>query len=279
MSERGFFAIDRGVWDHPLFAREKFSEREAWLWLLSGAAWADTRIRIGKSMIGLRRGQLAFATRFLAEKWMWTHSKVVRFLNRLKSDTMIVTEPKRDATLITICNYEKYQSSRNASETQTETPPETEVKRSRNKEEENKQSNNQQIKEDTSLRSVDDFPTDYRERFWKAYPRKAGKALAIRKLETVRKSGKVTFAALMAGVDRYASACLQIEIQFQKHPATWLNAGCWDDDAAALKRSTGPPRVNGAQGFESLFQTPGNPPDEPDQRTEYDLDLTANPAG
>lgn len=135
-------------------------------------------------------------------------------------------------------------------------------------------------KKETSLRSVtDDFPTDYRERFWKAYPRKAGKAQAVRKLEAIRKSGNVTFAALMAGVDRYASACLNIETQFQKHPATWLNAGCWDDDAEALKRSTGPPRVNGAQGFESLFQQPEKPPDEQANRTEYDLDLTANRAG
>ena len=134
MSERGFFAIDRGVWDHPLFAREKFSEREAWLWMLSAAAWADTRVRIGKSVIEIRRGQLAFATRFLAGKWMWAHSKVVRYLNRLKSDTMIVTEPTRDATLITICNYDKYQSSRNADETHTGTQAGTPAERSRNKE-------------------------------------------------------------------------------------------------------------------------------------------------
>ena len=188
MSERGFFAIDRGVWEHPLFSRERFSEREAWLWLLSGAAWADTRIRVGKTMIALRRGQLAYATRFLAEKWMWTHSKVVRFLNRLKADTMIVTEPTRDATLITICNYEKYQSSRNASETQTETPSETEGKRSRNKEEENKQSNNQQIKKETPLRA-DDWPADFGDAFWRVYPRKAEKLAAMKKLANLRKSG------------------------------------------------------------------------------------------
>jgi uncharacterized protein YdaU (DUF1376 family) len=131
-------------------------------------------------------------------------------------------------------------------------------------------------KKDTSLRSVDDWPQDFREVFWKDYPRKAGKAQAIRKLETIRKSGNVTFVTLMAGVHRYATACLQIETQFQKHPATWLNAGCWDDEASALKRSTGPPRVNGPQGFESLFQQPERPPDEIAPRSEYDLDLAAN---
>jgi hypothetical protein len=126
---------------------------------------------------------------------------------------------------------------------------------------------------DISLRSVNDWPKDFRERFWKTYPRKAGKAQANRKLETIRKSGEVTFTALMAGVDRYASACLQIETQFQKHPITWLNAGCWDDAADALKRSTAP-RLNGPRGFETLLFQHESPPDEP----EYDIDLTANPA-
>lgn len=136
MSDRGVFALDRGLFDHPIFSPEPYTEREAWIWMLSAAAWSDRRVRIGKTMIDLKRGQLVFATRFLAAKWQWSHSKVVRFLNRLKIDTMLNTEPKRDATLITICNYNEYQFGRNADETQNETPTETQAERQRNKEEE-----------------------------------------------------------------------------------------------------------------------------------------------
>jgi hypothetical protein len=153
MSDRGFFAIDRGAWDHPLFAKEKFSEREAWFWLLSNAVWADTRVRIGKQVIDLKRGQLAFATRFLATKWMWAHSKVVRYLKRLETDTMVSTLATRDATLITICNYDKYQSPRNASETLTETPSETPAKRQRNKEEQINNLTNKQITKEKRARA------------------------------------------------------------------------------------------------------------------------------
>ena len=117
MAGQGVFAVDRGIFDHPIFAPEPFTEREAWLWMLSSAAWADKRVRVGKTMIDLQRGQLAFATRFLAVKWQWSHSKVVRFLNRLKTDTMLTTQPTHDATLITICNYSEYQFGRNATET------------------------------------------------------------------------------------------------------------------------------------------------------------------
>jgi hypothetical protein len=31
MTTRGFFAVDRGVFDHPAFAPEPFTECQAWL--------------------------------------------------------------------------------------------------------------------------------------------------------------------------------------------------------------------------------------------------------
>jgi hypothetical protein len=232
MSDRGVFAVDRGVFDHPMFAREPYSEREAWIWMVGAAAWKASRVRVGKAMIDLDRGQLAYATRFLATKWQWSHTRVVRFLKRLEIDTMVSTEATRYATRITICNYDKYAFGRNASDTQTETQPDTEVKRSRYKEEELKKDKKEETIKDTRATALvdDDWPTDFRERFWSAYPRKVGKAAALRKLEAVRKAGQVTFATLMAGVERYATACLQIERKYQKHPTTWLNAGCWDDE-------------------------------------------------
>jgi hypothetical protein len=110
MSERGVFAVDRGIWDHPMFnTGEPFSRREAWLWLLSAAAWKPmTVIRSGRP-IKLARGQLVHSLRFLAEKWVWTKSKVERFLIELKTETAIGTESGTGSTVITICKYDEYQ--------------------------------------------------------------------------------------------------------------------------------------------------------------------------
>lgn len=80
---------------------------------------------------------------------------------------------------------------------------------------------------DISLRS-DDWPEDFGDQFWQAYPRKTEKLAAMRKLASIRKSGIVTFADLLAGVKRYAAA--NNEPKFTKHPTTWLNAGCWADE-------------------------------------------------
>jgi hypothetical protein len=110
MSERGVFAVDRGIWDHPLFAsREPLSRREAWLWLISEASWKPRVKRVGSAAIELMRGQLAHSIRFIAEAWCWPKSNVARFLGSLKSETMIDTKTVHGVSVVTICKYDEYQ--------------------------------------------------------------------------------------------------------------------------------------------------------------------------
>jgi len=110
LSERGVFAVDRGIWDHPIFqSREPFSRREAWLWLISSATWKAKSVFVDRKRVQLKRGQLAFSIRFLAEQWGWSKSSVGRFLDLLKSDTMIEAQAGQSITIITICKYDEYQ--------------------------------------------------------------------------------------------------------------------------------------------------------------------------
>lgn len=96
MSERGVFAIDRRIWDHPEFESDApFGEREAWFWLISSAAWKPHEVRVGNMAVSLERGQLAFSLRFMARKWRWSEPRVRRFLRRLENATMLT--PKIDA--------------------------------------------------------------------------------------------------------------------------------------------------------------------------------------
>src|SRR4051812_33644868 len=109
MNGRGFFQVDRGVWSHPVFASEAFTEREAWLWLIARAAWKPNGVRVGQLLVHVERGQLAVSSRYLAEAWRWGKSSVARFLTKLNDAAMIEARHGRDATVITLCNYEKYQ--------------------------------------------------------------------------------------------------------------------------------------------------------------------------
>jgi hypothetical protein len=139
MSDRGVFAVDRRIFDHPVFALEPFTEREAWIWMIGAAAWKPQRVRVGHHVISLERGQLAFSTRFLATKFKWSHGKIIRFLKRLETETMVSTLATRETTQITICNYNKYAFGRNTGDTQTETQNDTLAVHSRYKEEERKE--------------------------------------------------------------------------------------------------------------------------------------------
>jgi hypothetical protein len=114
VSERGVFAVDRGVFDHPKLCDGKpLTKLEAWLWLLSSAAWKPISRRISGQNIELRRGQLVASSRFLAERWRWKEPRVRRFLVLLKTDAgddaQIDTQTDAGVTVITIRKYDRYQ--------------------------------------------------------------------------------------------------------------------------------------------------------------------------
>ncbi len=110
MSVRGVFAVDRGIWEHPVFAREPFSEREAFIWLVGEAAFRSRRVRLASgAIVELARGQLAHSLRFMASKWRWSEARVRRYFVRLKNDAMIDAVSDAGQTVVTICNYDRYQ--------------------------------------------------------------------------------------------------------------------------------------------------------------------------
>src|SRR6185436_13576404 len=63
-----------------------------------------------------------------------------------------------------------------------------------------------------------------------AYPRKKGKAAALKALGRVRKTLAVPWEQLIFAARRYAEQTKSTEPKYVKHPASWLNAGCWDDE-------------------------------------------------
>jgi len=117
-----YFAVDRRIFDHPLF-RSRPEWLRAWQWLIASAAWCARTDRLAFGTVELERGQIGTTVRDLAEKWGWSKSNVDYFLRRLEAEAMITrarirtksrtnfgTKNSHPATLITICNYNKFQS-------------------------------------------------------------------------------------------------------------------------------------------------------------------------
>jgi hypothetical protein len=111
MSEgRNVFAVARSIWDDGDFADEPFTEREAWIWLVSASAWKDRRTRGNtKRGVDIKRGEFSFAVRFLAEKWQWSSSKVDRFIQRLEKRDMLRDVSRDGSQIYSIKNYNYFQ--------------------------------------------------------------------------------------------------------------------------------------------------------------------------
>lgn len=108
---KGTFNVSRTLWDDPQFPDEPFTKREAWLWLISEAAWKARDYRFGSQIVALQRGQLVCSSRSLAAKWQWSEAKVRRYLKMLQECQNIDADTDAGVTKVTIRNYDVFQSS------------------------------------------------------------------------------------------------------------------------------------------------------------------------
>ncbi len=107
--------------DHFLWNSEPFSKGQAWLDLLLHANFTDNEILIKGQVVKLARGQQARSEVTLAKHWKWSRNKVRRFLELLKKEGMIVSETTHLTSIISVCNYESFQSGDTADGTSIET--------------------------------------------------------------------------------------------------------------------------------------------------------------
>ena len=71
--------------------------------------------------------------------------------------------------------------------------------------------------------------------FWAVVPRKVAKAAALKAYRSALK--QVDADTLLAGMTRYAASRVGRDPQYTAHPASWLNAGRWTDDAVQPDQS------------------------------------------
>jgi len=79
--------------------------------------------------------------------------------------------------------------------------------------------------------SVEDYSSF--EIWWEVYPKRVAKFAAATAYGNVLKLGLATTDVLLAGAKRYTAERAGQEAKFTKHPATWLNGGCWMDEPQA----------------------------------------------
>lgn len=107
MVEGGFIKIYRAIRKHWIFQRADYYL--AWSILLMEAAYKEDKKIVGSTLVNLKRGQLIGSVRYLKKAFGWkSNDKVSRFVALLESDGMIRTENGQGITVITVCNYDTY---------------------------------------------------------------------------------------------------------------------------------------------------------------------------
>ena len=109
---RGFIKLARRAFDHYLWTENRsLSKFEAWLDLLQLAAHSPTKRIIRGHVIEIGRGEIVASLRYLGERWRWKKDKVASFLGLIESDQMIRRSTRHTETIVTICNYDRYNDS------------------------------------------------------------------------------------------------------------------------------------------------------------------------
>lgn len=123
----GFIPISRKLFNNFLWKEDReFSRAEAWLDLLQLARFEanSTKEIIKGKVIEYGRGERPLSLRLLADRWKWSKNRVDKFLDLLVSERMITKRTANGTTngteqgtangtrqtVITICNYESYNS-------------------------------------------------------------------------------------------------------------------------------------------------------------------------
>lgn len=147
--QRDFVFAQRDRFKHPLFKAEKFCRGYAWDWIVANAVWREDGhpVEIKGQIVRLNRGQLSYSVRFMAEAWRWDKAAVSRFIARLKTEAMIETHTDTGQMVITVCNYDKYQSRAGLTETAPETASETGARQHRDSTETKKNKDNKDNKD------------------------------------------------------------------------------------------------------------------------------------
>lgn len=109
-----YYLMHRGWMDSAFLSREPYTDRCAWVWFIENANFEDCLMRNSKGkQVLVKRGQVYVSIRELAEKFKWSTGRVSRLLDRFTEWGSIVVESGTGKNLITICNYNIYQFTRN----------------------------------------------------------------------------------------------------------------------------------------------------------------------
>ena len=106
----GWIKVYRSIENNWIWNDDVFSRGQAWIDILLMVNHEDNKIMFNGTLTEIKRGDCITSIRKLSDKWGWSRNKVDHFLKQLKSDGMIDYKKDTKKTLLTVENYDLYQS-------------------------------------------------------------------------------------------------------------------------------------------------------------------------
>jgi len=161
---KGFIKLYRQILDNPVINKDS-DHVAVWIYLLLNATHQDYDIdHLGKRFT-LKRGQLVTGRKVISEKYKISETKVQRILKRFESEQQIKQQTTNKNRVITIVNYDLYQTSEQQTEQQANnkrTTSEQQVN-TNNKHKEQEEQKEQKKKEGNAENNVTDNVIPFKE--------------------------------------------------------------------------------------------------------------------
>lgn len=200
----GYLLVYRSIKGHWLYEKKrKRTKYEAWLDLLFMACHDSEKEPIGYDLIQVNRGQILTSQEKLGSEWKWDRGAVRSFLSQLQADAMISVFTTSKYTMITICNYDTYQT----------------VKPSK------VPSSQHQVPTYNTLKELNISFSE----FWDKYEKKVGDKIKLERKWILLKD--IDRENIMAHIPLYKVS--QPNKKFRKDPETYLNNKSWLDEIVA----------------------------------------------
>lgn len=299
MRDQGFIKLSRKFFENALWKEHRqYSRSEAWLDLIQMAGFEDSKYILNNRAIEVQRGEIVASRRFLENRWLWGSTKVTNFLDYLKKEGMINQRQTNGQTIITLCNYDTYNTRQTSDD--VENKPATNQRQTRGKPPTNQNKEYKESKEGKEIKEYippispegeieipfdESFETSCKpqgekekssakkekepnysfDEFWELYDKKTGERKKLtKKWLALTDEERET---IMNYIPKYIEC--QPDKQFRKNPETFLNNKSWNDEL--ISRNNGNRQLPASdQGNAGRNNNPPVRTNANDKKTERD---------
>ena len=206
----GYIKLHRKLLDNPVVMKSN-DHLAVWMYLLLNATHKEYDAIYEGERITLQPGQLITGRKIISKELKINESKVQRILKTFKIEQQIEQQTNPRCRLISILNWGEYQQSEQVIEQQVN----------------NKRTLNKNVK------NIKNIYIDQFEEFWNLYDKKVSRSKAESSYRSAMK--KTDHNTIMSALTKQKKLWEGRDKAYIKHPTTWLNQECWNDEIEDLQ--------------------------------------------